>query len=555
MRRRYPLGVFVVAVCVLVLVSSPKAQSNGKSVRIGMPQDWTQHHILFTRDGLLENPALISREPRVLHQAWQRWQTPRAQDSVGAAAGAFEPAGPQRDWNVPLNLGRVAPNMFPAKYSFDVGAPPNCLNDYVVFGLNHVGQNNQANLVAFSNIYSGTGPAGVCGTAPTILFAYNISTLTAGRILTSPVLSLDGTKIAFVESGNISGVSTSVFHVVTWATGPGNGTSPTGPARPGTGNTATMTSLTFASALDTRSSPWVDYKSDTAYVGADDGRIYKITNVFHGTPTLAGAPWPVTISPNVRASAPVLDNRLGLLMVGSQNGTFYSINTGTGVVKSLVVGRSGGTNPGILAPPLVDVTTGTSFVVSSNDGTTGVLVQVNSATMTQMSKARIGLASKSGTAVSLYQPAFSNGYFDSPGTSVVRLCGTGATDSTPWQYAFGFTLVSGKWVLNTAPSFSAQLLTSTAARCTGWTEFFNPNVNGGTDFFFFGLTADCTGAGTSGCVVARNSDVSLTKVDITGGSSGIVIDNYSTQAQAASIYFTGATTPNTAYKLTQNGLQ
>jgi hypothetical protein len=355
-----------------------------------------------------------------------------------------------------------------------------------------------------------------------------------------------------VESGNVGGNAQARFHVLTWATGVGNGTSATAPAVPGVGNTASMTTLTFAAALDTRSSPWIDYNSDVAYVGDDDGKIYKITGVFKGTPTLAGAPWSVTISPNVRASTPVLDKNLGLVMVGSQNGTFYSINATTGVVRSLVVGRSGGTNPGILAAPIVDVTNGTSFVVSANDGTSGVLVQVNSATMTLMAKGRIGQASRSGTAVSLFQPAFSNDYFTSPSLGVARLCGTGAANITPFQYAFGFTGIT----MNPAPVFSQQIVNSVNARCTGWTEFFNPNVGaGGTDFFFFGLTADCTGAGTSGCVKARNANGTLSSADITGGPSGIVIDNFSTAAQASSIYFSGAAAPNLAYKLTQNGLQ
>ncbi len=499
----------------------------------------------------MKNPGLAYSEPRVVHQAMHRWQSARPQISSDASTAASL-AEPQRDWNVSLGLGRIAPNMFPAKYSFDPGAAPSCANDFVVFGLNRVGAANQANLVAFKDLYAGSIPTGICGAAPTFLFAYNISTVTAGRILNSPALSLDGKKIAFVESGNIAGVARSIFHVLTWATGPGNGTSATAPAVPGTGNTASMTSLTFALALDTRSSPWIDYNTDTAYVGADDGRIRKITGVFNGTPTLAGAPWPVTISANIRASSPVLDKNLGLVMVGSQNGTFFSINATTGAVKSLVVGRSGATNPGILAAPIVDVSNGTSFVVSANDGTSGVLVEVDSATMTQLAKGRIGLASRSGTAISLFQPAFSNDYFTDPTLGVARLCGTGAADTTPWQYAFGFT---GR-VMNTAPVFSQQLLTSTTARCTGWTEFFNPNVGaGGTDFFFFGLTLNCTGPATSGCVVARNGDGSLTTANITGGPSGIVVDNYSTAAQASSIYLTGAQAPNLAFKFTQNGLQ
>ena len=111
--------------------------------------------------------------------------------------------------------------------------------------------------------------------------------------------------------------------------------------------------------------------------------------------------------------------------------------------------------------------------------------------------------------------------------------------------------------MQTTASFSQQLVTSTLARCTGWTEFFNPNIGvGGTDFFF-GLTQDCTAPGTGatdGCVVARSSDTVLTKATLTGGPSGIVVDNYSTAGQASSIYMM-AKNVNTAYKFTQNGLQ
>jgi hypothetical protein len=110
--------------------------------------------------------------------------------------------------------------------------------------------------------------------------------------------------------------------------------------------------------------------------------------------------------------------------------------------------------------------------------------------------------------------------------------------------------------MNTTPTFSQQLLTSTTARCTGWTEFLNANIGGagGTDFFFFGLTADCSGSGTSGCVVVRNGDGSLLRANVAGGPTGIVVDNNSTQAQASNIYLTGAAVPNLAYKFTQNGL-
>jgi hypothetical protein len=112
--------------------------------------------------------------------------------------------------------------------------------------------------------------------------------------------------------------------------------------------------------------------------------------------------------------------------------------------------------------------------------------------------------------------------------------------------------------MHTTPSDSQQLLTSTAARCTGMTEFFNPNVGSGTDYFFFGLTSDCTGVGgggADGCVVEITdaAPATLLKTTVTNGPSGISVDNYSSAAEASSIYLT-AEGVNTAYKFTQNGL-
>ena len=103
----------------------------------------------------------------------------------------------QRDWN--MDLGAAPPaSMYPAKFTFDVNATPDCVNDFVVFPIGDfaaVGQ--QAKLIAFNNLYT----PGLCGTAtaPSFKFAYQIGT---GVVQTSPVLSLDGTKIAFVESSN-----------------------------------------------------------------------------------------------------------------------------------------------------------------------------------------------------------------------------------------------------------------------------------------------------------------------------------------------------------------
>jgi hypothetical protein len=243
-------------------------------------------------------------------------------------------------------------------------------------------------------------------------------------------------------------------------------------------------------------------------------------------------------------------------MVGSAN--LFRIDTTTGVLSTLAVGA--GASSGIVAPPIVDVTNGTTFVVSANDGTSAVLVEADTATMLALSKGRIGLGAAGGTAFNIHPPAVSNLYFNNPSSGEIRVCGTGPLgplSATPWQYAFRFT---GR-TMQPAPSFSQQIPTnpanSTAARCAGFTEFFNPNVGGGTDYFFFGLTRDCTAAtGAGGCVAEFTNAAPSTILTTTviGGPSGIIVDNYSTQPQASSIYFT-AEGMNIGYKFTQVGLQ
>ena len=537
--------------CVMVSLLMPCmwAQEEAAPKRTGIPQDWSQRHIVFSRDALALHPDVIYRESRVLHQEMQRWQAPNSGvfHSAGLRPSSANSSSDHRDWSVSLGKGRLNANTFPAKFSFDPGAPPSCTSDYVVFGLDTAGvTSGQANLVAFNNLYSGSG--GLCGAAPTVMFAYNTTTVAGGKIVTSPILSEDGTKIAFVESV-VGAPGSAIFHVLTWTSGQGT---ISGAAAP-----ASMTSLTYStSAYNSASSPWIDYGSDTVYVGADNGVVYQITGVFKGTPTLSGAPWPVTVSSKYHLTPPVLDSTLGFLMVGSANGNLYQINTSTGALAALAVGKKGATGSAIVAAPIVDVTNGTTFVVTANDGVSAALVQVKTATMIPHSTAEIGQGSTGGTSLTLYEPAFSNNYFTDPSTGFVTLCGTGPFDTTPYQYAFGFT--AGQ--MNETPLIAQPLSASITDRCTGWTEFFNPNINSGVDFFFFGLTQDCTLLGssgsTTGCVVALSSDPTIPTASalVTGGPSGIVVDNYSTAAQASSIYFTAAHI-NTAYKLTQDGLQ
>src|ERR1700677_410167 len=529
------------------------AQQVPTRTHIGAPQDWSDRHIVFSRGALAQHPELIYREPRIFNQARQRWRTPNSAEFHGANPFQVfaDKSAKHRDWSVDL-AGRLDANMFPAKYSFNPDAA-SCSGDYVVFGLATSGT-GVANLVAFTNLYVNSGGTGLCTglMAPTVLFAYNITTATGGKIVTSPIISEDGTQIAFVES--VGGSSPqSIFHVLTWSPG-GSIDAPVIPT------STSMTSLTYSLADNISSSPWIDYGTGTVYVGDDSGLVYQITGVFNGTPTPSGGNWPITVSSGQHLTSPVLDSNLGLLMVGSSNGNLYQINTAAGTLGApLPIGLTGGTTPGIVAPPIVDVTNGTSFVVTANDGISAALVEVKTSTMTQFSAAEIGQGSKGGATtppVKLYEPAFSNAYYNDPASGEITLCGTGTSDTTPYQYAFGFIATK---MIEDPPSIKQQLSTTATDRCTsGWTEFFNPDIGaGGTDFFFFGLSSDCTklsGGVTDGCVVAISvngtTGTTTTAAAVTGGTSGIIVDNYS----EANIYFAGGMV-NTAYQFPEDGLQ
>src|SRR5271156_5467612 len=119
------------------------------------------------------------------------------------------------------------------------------------FGTVAAGVNGtQANIAGFNNLYSGTTPTPFCTgmTFPTFTFSYASG---VGPVPTSPVISLDGTKIAYLENAAVSGL---VLHVLTIGSGSteygscsntGTGTAPptcaTAPVVPGStaGSTAT----------------------------------------------------------------------------------------------------------------------------------------------------------------------------------------------------------------------------------------------------------------------------------------------------------------------------
>jgi hypothetical protein len=365
-------------------------------------------------------------------------------------------------------------------------------------------------------------------------------------------LSLDGKKVAFVETSTVAGARTSVLHVLKI---PASGTHAT--ANPSFAVPfGDMTSTTIGAASNTRSSPWVDYTTDTAYVGLDNGRLYKITGVFNGTPALVStAPWPVTINLNSTLTSPVLDPATGNVFLGAGNGRLYSVNVNSPAgVTVIQIGRTGSTNPALLDSVIFDATGRTLFAITSNDAVLNgaAVVQVDTSSFAVLSRVLVGQGSTSGTAINLYDGDFDNNYFNSPVTGHMLVCGTGVADTTPNRYLLSFNAAG----ILQPPGVVTQISTNVNARCGPVTEYFNSNIAGGTDFFFWGVTRNCPGFANNGCVMALSNGSSLTSAQVIGGAGGIIIDNnYVTKDGGSSIHFSSGAAPNIAVKLTQQGLQ
>ena len=511
------------------------------------------------------------------------------------------------DWAVSLENGYVPQNQFPAKYQFDVVAE-NCNSDYVVFGLT-VTSGTQANLVGINNLYTGATP--VCNSgSPWVAFAYNTVTQTGGQIKTSPAISTDGTKVAFVEST----AGASYFHVLVLPnpipTPPSQSGSvltpqtPTSCAKPTT--VGCMTTLTIeTSATNSNSSPWMDYNTDTAYVAADNGLLYKITPVFGGgAPALVSDPsnWPVTVSTNkynTVLTAPIVDDTAGLIFLGDGEGYLYSVkltSPGKTYAAQQTIGwvydgtndGSGKAGTGIVDPPIavtdpanpatdqVFAFTGCSIVQGIGGAVTQLAATFTTGTPTKANTVDLGSASGNGdcTGKNVHSGAFDNAFWLNGSTSGHMItCGfveSGGAPADPQMYFFPFA----SNVITSTGSSTFQINTTKGDECSPLTEFYN----GTTDRLFFGVgstdgflesstittsltTPTCTGAPTSSCVTAPKA---------LGGTSGIVIDNQLSNG-GTNIYFTtvaagsvngqkcnvsgGTANPYCAVKLTQSALQ
>ncbi len=385
------------------------------------------------------------------------------------------------------------------------------------------GANVQASIVAYDNLYSGC-----TGTKPHIYWAYN----TSGTISTSPILSLDGSQVAFIHTAT-SGAASLV--VLKWKAAEGATYDAITTAAP-TPSTNTTTASTYVSCKsgatscmlrlafrnftnDSNSAPFYDYNTDVLFVGDDTGHIHKFTGVFNGTPAEVNNPWVTLTHASVTdvTTGPIFEGGSGRIFVGDDAGYLYNISctlsanpalcTTSGVTATVTSSANISTGGnGIFDSPVVDGTAGQVYVfVSHNTG-------AGAASRSEVAQFPITFASgnsPSSTTVvsnssteptSLFAGDFDNVYYASDFGS------TGGDQPSGNMYVCG--VVTGVPNLYRIPIAANAMgtavvirpLASAATPCGPITEASSQNALGGTeDWIYMDVEGSSTQNGTYGC--------------------------------------------------------
>ena len=477
-----------------------------------------------------------------------------------------------KDWSeTEGSNGTTGLGNYPATFT---SSPISCDNDFAVYNTGLAGASNQADIIAYYELYNG------CTGQPSTYWAYN----TGGTVLNSVVLSLDGTQVAFVQS-NSSGVASLVL--LKWQANPSNGslTAPLAPtsvaAASYNGCTAPcMTTLTLSgSPSDTYSAPFVAYGSgggpSTLYVGDDAGMVHKFNNIFatgSNTPAEATSPWPVTLNANTDAAlgSPVYDSTSGKIFIGdylaniSSNcqpgistaagpcGYLYSINVSSGtVVQSAQLDY----NLGIYDSPIVDSSTEMVYVFVGADNSTNC----SSGPCAAVFQFPVGFgAGASGTEAQvgagyefLMSGSFDNAFFTSSNNigHLYVVGGTGPADNALYQISISSGTMST--ASTKGPVVATNYDNGYYAAGLQVTEFYNTSV-GNHDYIFLGVlafgqnnsTIACPNQNASiGCIMGfdvtsgsvSSSTAATGVLQESGGTSGIVVDNGA--SGASNIYF------------------
>jgi hypothetical protein len=456
----------------------------------------------------------------------------------------------------------------------------------------------------FGSILNNSNAA--CGGPPNVYWAYN-ATNHSGTITTSPVISINGTAVIYVESVSSGG---SYLHLLEWKSGEGTVSASAAPDytasnTPACGGTSclvsiqlkTTTGTSITSSTVTNSSPFYDYTNDIVYVGDDAGNLFKVTGVAtSATPVVTG----LAVASTYKLTGPVYDYNSGYIFVGATNGVLYAVTTSLTPAKnpSIQVGYSScaGGAASLVDPPVVDSTQGfvfatslvgngstyqnytvvvQAYTTSTPSGTTGNTNYPGGSSWTAAATAEVGQGDptcSSGTTSYAHAPTFDNAYYTSPTSGHLLAGGTDNQSSSECPGLWSVSFSGSPAVLTTATEFTGTGRIPGGNGCSTNHAEISPltEIDNGSDYLFFGVGSGSYGelfgftvtdstpyfTAISGQPVAYPNGL--------GGTSAIVIDNVSGSAQASSLYFTteatstsvcGSSSAYCAIKLTQSALQ
>jgi hypothetical protein len=614
------------------------------TTRFGGPRDWSNRHVIYTRNGSFEDMLKLRDDPRFMHSILLHYmrehpnqsglsanaglnetgldENSLSADTYGAKTQELErmlPWGPIRfphikpsrnknskvDWSVSLGpTAGMAIGESPAVYTYNYATPscsaltaaPPVVGDFIVYTINAVPSTavpGQANLVGLTNLYTAGDGTGFCsGTGPSFLFSYAIGT---GGSPLSPVLSLDGTRVAWIENRT---ATDSYLHITTWVAN--QGISATDPATGVTGTFSNGTCTPAGSSCDDaieytnatypgcpaayiagngHSDLYVDYSSDAGFISANNGLLYHIKNIF-STTTTPSVDFCIPVNPtfeppsknSTAMSGPVYDLLLKEVFITDSEKIYaYTVNAASFTAAAPASFKFGNsynyqTGPG----PLLDAFNGYLYVFSTDDTAGGTSVTQIPTSLATGSGVLVGLGNKSTNANQiLFYGAFDNNYYNNgpkSAASTLYTCGTDSTTTAQDLFAISFSPATG--LANTTPAMSynrnVNLNGTTPGLCSPITEFFD----GTTDRIFVGMGMPGAATGTN-IVTMWNVTSQLTSASATpsasatnyfGGTSGISADNNASgTAQAQSIYFsteaaglTSTLVPGTGYNV--NGI-
>jgi hypothetical protein len=551
--------------------------------RISVPNDWSHRHLMFSNPAKLQDSVRVQQDARYGQQ--RDWRTAagmvdtreESDSDKDSGFSALEPDGlrqhrsrsrMKRDWGVSLGAGATAgTGMFPAKFSFDINSA-NCGNavtpDYVVFNTSLVSTATQAGIVAFDNLYTGC-----TGTVPNPYWAYKTTgtgdNCTNCAVVTSVVLSLDGSQVAFVGSST----SGSFLYILKPKAGEGTVGSPAQPttsttnastyAACRTGSTSCLLSLPLGPGQDSNSAPFYNYGFDDLYVGDDNGSLYRFSGVFIGTPTKVTTGWPIVVHSGFKLTAAIFDQTSRNAYVGDANGRLSFVREIGSTVGACGSGSppclgsatvNAGNGNSIVDAPIVDSTTSKVFAFVGNDGGGNTGVFQAPLDLSSHVEANVGVSFGN----TLYDGAFDNEYFASVGSGHLYVCGNlGSILGLSHNVALFRIGFNSAGTMNAGNDGNSLTLTASfplvgpVPTCSPATEI---SSSASSDLLFLSVTGSGsqTGCGGNGCVMSFSLPTATPftfpgaasrTLPASNGTGGIIIDNILTVPTGTSqVYFT-----------------